>query len=861
MVPPIFDLAVLVLYFAQAAISIPSDHRYKERDPVPLYNNKPLPMNGSIVSWLLLAISMISISFEVAGGSASAQCLGVDQRLLLLKLRNSLVFDASKSSMLVQWDRSGDSWSGVTCEDGLVIGLDLSNESISGGIDGSSSLFRLEFLRSLNLAFNYFNYLTIPSGIANLSRLVHLNLSNAGFAGKIPAELSRLRKLRSLDLTCLSSYPAFLKLEKPSLRALIGDLVEFRELYLDLVDVSAEGSGWCDALSSSVPKLEVLSMSNCSLSGPMKASLMSLANLSVIQLYGNNFYTTVPKFLANFSSLKTLSLAFCGLYGEFPREIFQAPTLKTLDLSLNMLLRGPLPEFPAHSSLQNLFLSNTNISGTLPVSIGNLEKLSSIELVNCSFRGSIPSSIVKLPLLALLDFSFNQFSGPVPPFASRNLTQIRLSHNDLTGKITSIGWEDLLNLEYLDLRNNLLEGNISSSLLTLTRLEMIHLSHNRFSGQLTIYPNVCSYQLGMLDLGSNQLQGPIPASIFKLQGLGYLSLSSNNFSGSMNIDALRGFGNLAYHDLSYNGMSINTMASASAAASSFPDFHTLKLASCQLRSLPQFLANQSTLVSLDLSHNYIQGEIPRWIWTREDLLYLNLSSNLFVDLETPLPNIPSDLAVVDLHLNMLQGNMLPLPSHGVYLDFSSNYIDSVIPDDIGDYLLGTMFFSLSKTNFHGSIPKSIYKAEFLQVLDLSRNHLNGTIPDCFVMKSLKMLQIIDLSSNDFGGMLPESLLASWEAMKANVDFNHLEYEFLPLSGLNYQDTMSVTLKGLQIELVKILTIFTSIDFSGNRLEGPIPDTFGDLKALYFLNLSHNVISGSIPSVLGNLHQLELLDLS
>ncbi|XP_056172658.1 receptor-like protein 6 [Syzygium oleosum] len=608
MIPPMFDLAVLALCFAQAAMSTPSDHRYKELDPVPLYTNKvgpcsttractdfglllhevwtlfrltpssrpllqPLPMNGSIVSWLLLAISMISISFEVAGGSASAQCLGVDQRSLLLKLRNSLVFNASKSSMLVQWDRSGDSWSGVTCEDGLVIGLDLSNESISGGIDGSSSLFRLEFLRSLNLAFNYFNYLTIPSGIANLSRLVHLNLSNAGFVGKIPAELSRLRKLRSLDLTCLSSYPAFLKLEKPSLRALIGDLVELRELYLDLVDVSAEGSGWCDALSSSVPKLEVLSMSNCSLSGPLKASLMSLANLSVIQLYGNNFYTTVPKFLANFSSLKTLSLAFCG---------------------------------------------------TLPVSIGNLKKLSSIEL-----------------------------------------------------------------------------------------------------------------QLGMLDLGSNQLQGPIPASIFKLQGLGYLSLSSDNFSGSMNIDALRGFGNLAYHDLSYNGKSINTMASASAAASSFPDFHTLKLASCQLRSLPQFLANQSTLVSLDLSHNYIQGEIPRWIY-----------------LETPLPNIPSDLAVVDLHLNMLQGNMLPLPSHGVYLDFSSNYIDSVIPDDIGDYLLGTMFFSLSKTNFHGSIPKSIYKAEFLQVLDLSRNQLNGTIPDCFVMKSLKVLNLRD---NQLNGDIPQNI--------------------------------------------------------------------------------------------------------
>ncbi|XP_030466023.1 receptor-like protein 7 [Syzygium oleosum] len=907
-------------------------------------------MNGSIISWLLLAISTISIFSGVATAStsASAQCLGIDQRSLLLELRNSLIFNASKSSKLVRWDRSTDSWSGVTCEDGLVVGLDLSEESISGGIGRSASLFRLEFLQSLNLAFNDFHSSAIPFGLANLSRLVHLNLSNAGFAGQIPAELSRLTKLRTLDLSMLF-------LEMPSLRSLIGDLGELRELYLDWVNVSAEESEWCDALSSSVPKLEVLSMSSCSLSGPIGASLTSLANLSVIQLDYNNLYTTVPSFLANFSSLKTLSLYDCDLQGEFPPEIFQVQTLQNLQVSSNELLWGSLPIFPENSSLETLVLRGLNISGGLPNSIGKLRNLSRIELVNCSFDGNIPSSLTNLSRLSSLVLSFNNFTGSIPSLSeSKDLTSIILSRNSLTGPIDSTQWESLLSLLFLDLGFNLLEGSIPSSLFTHPSIQQLRLSNNRFSGQLKGSFDAPSHMLNTLDLSNNNI-GELPTFIWELRGLKYLLLSSNNFSGSFHINLFQQLRNLSDLDLSYNRFSTDATNTASQ-ASSFPDLQFLNLASNQLTTLPQFLANQSRLQLLDLSNNYIKGDIPRWIWTLEHLEHLNLSSNFFEDLETPLGNLTFALYVIDLHSNMLQGNMLPLPSFAYFLDFSSNNITSVILDNIDDYLLNTIFFSLSKNNFHGSIPKSICKAGRLEVLDLSHNHLNGTIPDCLMMASRavlnlrnnqlsgdipqnipatcglktldisenflqgqiplslancttleivnigdnkidgtfpchfnaisslrvlvlrsnklhgeigcphspctwQMLQIIDLSSNNFRGTLPTSLLTSWEAMKASVDFNHLQYELNRMMGTYYEDTVSVTFKGQKLELVKILTIFTSIDFSGNRLEGPIPDTLGDLKALYFLNLSHNAISGSIPPVLGNMDQLESLDLS
>ncbi|XP_030466030.1 receptor like protein 22-like isoform X1 [Syzygium oleosum] len=908
-----------------------------------------------LLLWLVLILAQTN-PFSIGRILVSGQCLGDHQKSLLLELKNSLNFNASLSAKLVTWNQSNDSWDGVTCEGGQVTGLDLSFESITGGLNDSSSLFRLNNLQRLNLAYNRFPSLEIPSGFSNLTNLVFLNLSNAGFAGQVPIGISRLTRLVTLDVS-LIYFPGLtsLKLENPNLKMLVGNLSELRELYLDGVNVSATGNEWCNALSSSLPKLQVLSMMNCYLSGPIEScsSLVNLELLSVIKLDGNILSNTVPEFFAQFYNLTTLHLSSCGLQGEFPQKIFRVQTLQILDLSFNQLLRGSLPEFPENSSLQTLVLSFTNISGRLPDSIVNLRNLSRIELVNCSFDGNIPTSFTNLSRLSYLDFSFNNFTGSIPSLSnSKNLTQITLSHNNLTGRIDSTQWESLLSLLILDLRFNLLKGNIPSSLFTLPSIQKLQLSNNQFSDQVKEFFNATLHKLDTLDLSNNNIGGELPKFIWKLRELKYLSLSSNNFSGSFHINLVQQLRNLSYLDLSYNRFSINATASQ---ASSFPDLGTLKLASCQLRTFPEFLAEQHRLVYLDLSDNQIQGKIPKWIWEVQNLTYLNLSSNLLDDIETLPPNLTSTLSVLDLHKNRLRGQTLPLPPFATYMDFSGNNFTLVIPPAIDTSLSVAIFFSLSNNSFQGFIPISICEAGYLEVLDLSHNKLTGNIPGCLVKESLKvlnlrsntldgsiinfpvtcglktldlslnmlqgkvpeslancrtlevldvgnnqiddvfpcqlknisslrvlvlrsnkfhggvgcpetsgtwkMLQIVDISSNNFSGPLPAKCLATWEAMKANLDINHIQYPFLRLTGLYYQDTVSVTIKGLQVELVKILTLFTSIDFSCNNLEGPIPDTLGDLKALYVLNLSTNAFSGPIPPSLGNLRQLESLDLS
>ncbi|XP_024191519.1 receptor-like protein 33 isoform X1 [Rosa chinensis] len=109
-------------------------------------------------------------------------------------------------------------------------------------------------------------------------------------------------------------------------------------------------------------------------------------------------------------------------------------------------------------------------------------------------------------------------------------------------------------------------------------------------------------------------------------------------------------------------------------------------------------------------------------------------------------------------------------------------------------------------------------------------------------------------------------MSTWQAMMANKDdaaskLSHLQFHNQYFHQVNYQDAITVTSKGIDMELVKILPVFTSIDFSCNKFNGPIPEEVGELKSLHVINLSDNVFTGEIPSSLGNLQQLESLDIS
>ncbi|PSS34704.1 inactive leucine-rich repeat receptor-like protein kinase [Actinidia chinensis var. chinensis] len=493
--------------------------------------------------WLFL-IPFFTALFGINTILVSSQCLE-GQKSLLLQLKNSLKFNSAISVSLVNWTQTNDccGWKGVNCDpNGRVTGLDLNSESISGGIN-QSSLFSLQFLENLNLANNSFKFAQIPPSFGNLTSLRYLNLSMAGFNGQIPIELSLLTRLAVLDLSSLY-FPGTpsLQLENPNLLTLLRNLNKLTELHLDGVNISAKGSGWSQAISSSLPSLRVLSLSNCYLSGPIDISLQNLQFLSEINLGKNNLSAPVPEFFASFPNLTALSLSSSNLYGTFPEKILRVPTLQTLDLENNRLVDGSLPEFPRNSNLKKLVLSDTKFSGRLPDSMGNLTKLSWIEIARCNFSGMIPTSMANLTQLVYVDMSSNMFNGPIPSFQmSKNLSYIDISHSNLTGPVPDTHFEGLSNLVNINLAYNSFKGSVPSSLFSLPSLKKIQLSNNHFD-EVSQSPNRSSPELSpldTLDLSSNKLQGPIPPYFFDFVSISIFSLSFNNFSGIIQLESIR----------------------------------------------------------------------------------------------------------------------------------------------------------------------------------------------------------------------------------------------------------------------------------------------------------------------------------
>ncbi|CAL8165729.1 unnamed protein product [Prunus armeniaca] len=527
----------------------------------------------------------------------------------------------------------------------------------------------------------------------------------------------------------------------------------------------------CQAISSSLPKLRVLSLFNCNLSGPIDISLLKLHALSDIHLACNDLSAEVPEFFSDFPNLNSLRLGASGLHGAFPKKIFHVPTLQTIDLSYNPQLQGSLPDFPKNGSLRSFVLSGANFTGFFPNSTGDLKMLSRIDVSRCNFTGAIPRSMENLTQLIYVDLSWNKFNGSLPFFSmAKNLTLINLSSNHLTGQINSSQWENLTNLLSLDLRYNLLDGRIPTTLFSHPLLQKLQLSNNQFSGQLLEFANISV--LDTLDLSSNYLEGPIPMSIFNLRALKFLSLSSNNFSGSFPLNGIEQLRNLSALDLSYNSLSI-TYDDTISSDSSFPQITTLGLASGKLRRFPDFLRNQFNLSYLDLSQNQIHGEMPNWIWRLNSLYELNLSRNSLVTLEGPFLNLTSNKTMLDLHSNQLQVQFPLFSKFASYLDYSRNNFSSTIRTDIGDFFTYTVFFSLSSNKFHGIIPDSICNAPNLEVLDLSNNSLSGMILWCLTAMS-DILGVLNLQRNKLSGFIPDKF--PWNCSLKTVELNENQIE-------------------------------------------------------------------------------------
>ncbi|CAL9767680.1 unnamed protein product [Musa acuminata subsp. burmannicoides] len=355
--------------------------------------------------------------------------------------------------------------------------LDLSNNSLAGAIP--PEIGNLVHLGYLDLHINHLNG-TIPSEVGNLVNLTALFLGGNQLSGTIPISLGHLQSLYILILTsnklearnaaewsfldALTNCTRFAVLDTASnnlggmLPKSIANL-STTLIWLNFYDNQIYGS--IPAEIGNLINLNTIGMWSNLLSGTIPASLGSLVRLETLKLGANKLVGEIPVTLGNLTRLSSLSLASNELYGSIPSTLGKCP-LETLDLASNKLngtvpkdimfiptfnkylnvshnsLSGFLPlEIGKLINIQTIDVSDNRLSGGVPSTISECEVLENLYMQGNLFQGSIPSSLNQLKGLQVLDLSSNNLSRQIPNF--HNMTYLNLSYNNLDGEVPKVG--------------------------------------------------------------------------------------------------------------------------------------------------------------------------------------------------------------------------------------------------------------------------------------------------------------------------------------------------------------------------------------------------------------------------------------
>ncbi|KAL2331107.1 hypothetical protein Fmac_018688 [Flemingia macrophylla] len=617
-------------------------------------------------------------------------------------------------------------------------------------------LANLSSIRLLGVSYNNFDG-TFPSSIIyNLKSLAYLALANNYFKGTFSFNL--LSNHSELQVIHIGSYkmhdfkvdtenPPFIPsfqlkslqvinsaLNEPShvIPTFLYNQHELGELNIDHCNMKGRFPNW---LLENNTKLGFLDLNNNQLVGPIELNATTkFSNMHTLDVSCNPISEIPPYIGSLFPNLMALNMSYSSLQGSFPASLGDMRQLNNLDMSNNNL-SGKIPhDFGKGSNdLRFLKLSNNNLHGPFLPSGSNFTKLLSLHQANNNFKGNIPNGIMNSTELRMLDLSNNQLHGEMPSWIGnfQNLTFLILSQNSLEGPIP-MTFCKLTKLAYVDISQNNLNGTLPKCV-TMPNLKYLHLQNNKFNGPIPIVL-VNSPLLLTMNLVNNKFSGQIPQWIRSFLNLRILLLKKNKLDGLIPIDACH-LKKISILDLSQNNLS---------------------------GSIPSCLNNIS-FGRLDPLGGEVLGKfVVPWV-TRSTLYHFNGDTNTLIETQSEQQFAEYDEQDVDFmsksRYETYKGNILDLMSG---LDLSDNKLTGQIPSEIG-YLNNIHTLNLSNNHLTGTMPETFSNLKQIESLDLSCNILSGHIPP--QLTHLYHLSVFFVAHNNFTGKTPERVnqFATFEA--------------------------------------------------------------------------------------------------
>ncbi|KAK8300590.1 hypothetical protein V6Z12_D05G401300 [Gossypium hirsutum] len=190
--------------------------------------------------------------------------------------------------------------------------------------------------------------------------------------------------------------------------------------------------------------------------------------------------------------------------------------------------------------------------------------------------------------------------------------------------------------------------------------------------------------------------------------------------------------------------------------------------------------------------------------------------------------------------------------HLTSLNFSSNdFNGSLIPEFFGS-LKKLKLLDLSNANFRGPIPSQLGNLSMLETLRLGGNGRVFNVGKLEWVSHLSRLKELDLSftnlsnTNDWSQVISHLPLLQKLNLR-DCDLPSISSSSLSLANsstsLTYLDLSDNNLpsSAIYLWLFNVSSNLVSLDLSSNQLKGPIPEAFGNMKAIQELYLSDNLL--------------------